>query len=306
MLQYGLLVLATRLAQALPLRWCYTAADLAADLTFAVWRRGRSNMLDNMAHVLGPGASPAEVRGVAQQALRNYCRTVVDFLRAPGQPIAEVAQRIEFDDWGPLEQARAGGKGSIYVALHMGNWDLGGLLLASHGFVANVVVDTFSNPRVDKFVEESRHGWGLKTIPYAQAARRVLQALRRGEGLGLLMDRPLLPDERGVAVRFFGALAYIPAGAATLSLRTGAPIVPMGMVRLPDDSFLAFVEQCIFPKATGDLEEDVRALTQQIMDKLAAWVQRHPDQWFMFRRMWSESVGEPQPTGDARPTASLS
>ena len=106
------------------------------------------------------------------------------------------------------------------------------------------------------------------------------------------MDRPM-PREEGVRVTIFGSPAYVPAGAATLSLRTGAPIIPAGVVRLPDNRFLCMVDRCICYEPTDNDEEDIQALTQRIMDALSRWVKQNPDQWFMFRRMWP--APEPDP-----------
>jgi lauroyl/myristoyl acyltransferase len=37
---------------------------------------------------------------------------------------------------------------------------------------------------------------------------------------------------------------------------------------------------------SGDEEQDVRQLTQQIMWSLERFIRQYPDQWFMFRPMW--------------------
>jgi lauroyl/myristoyl acyltransferase len=65
------------------------------------------------------------------------------------------------------------------------------------------------------------------------------------------------------------------------------------MIRLPDDRFLAVVDRCIAFEPSGNDEEDIRALTQQIMDALARWVAQYPDQWYMFRRMWPTPASSP-------------
>src|SRR5207237_6885340 len=128
--------------------------------------------------------------------------------------------------------------------LPMGNWDLGGALLSQRGYPMAVVVDTFHNSRLNALVQGTRAALGMRIIPREQAARRVIQALRRNEALAILMDRPASGDA-GVEVDFFGRCTVVPAGAATLALRTGARIVPAGMVRLPDNNFIGLVDRCI-------------------------------------------------------------
>ena len=270
------------MVRALPLRLAYWFACRIADVTFLVWRRGRRDMTANMAQVIGEAP---KVHWLARHALRNYVKYLVDFLRAPALTEGEVARRVTFNQWQPFDEAFAGGKGAVLVGLHVGNWDLGGALLALKGYPITVVVDTFRNRRLNDLVQGTRARLGMKTIPREDAARRVVQALRRNQLLAILMDRPAQGDA-GVEVEFFGRKTVVPAGAATLALRTGARIVPAGMVRLPDDRFLGLVDQCIDYKPTGDRERDVRELTQLIMDSLARWVSEYPDQWYKFQRMW--------------------
>lgn len=284
-LLYGLTRSVAALSRVLPIRLAYSFACFIADVTFVLWRRGRADMTANMAQVLGGGPPRPRVRWLARHALRNYAKYLVDFLRAHAPTREEVSRRMTFNQWQPFDEALAGGKGAILVGLHMGNWDLGGALLALKGYPLNVVVDTFRNRRLNDMVQGIRSSLGMKTIPREEAARRVLQALRRNEALAILMDRPAGGDA-GVEVEFFGRMTVVPAGAATLALRTGARIVPAGMVRLPDDRFLGLVDRCIAYEPTGDRERDVRELTQQIMDSLARWVREYPDQWYKFQRMW--------------------
>lgn len=295
MIIYWLVRACSFLLASLPLPAAYALACRAADFTFLFWREGRANMIDNMAHVLGPEASAQTVRATALKALRNYAKYLVEFLRVPQLTPQDLLDRVTFKDFRPFDEALAGGKGAIIVGLHMGNWDLAGGRLTLKGYHLDGIADSFTNPRLNAYVQGLRKRLGMQVIPRESAARRVLQALRRNELLAIAMDRPM-PREGGVKVTLFGSPAYVPAGAATLSLRTGAPIVPAAVIRLPNNRFLALVDRCISYKPTGNDEEDLRALTQQIMDTLACWVKQNPDQWFMFRRMWPAPETAPVPS----------
>jgi KDO2-lipid IV(A) lauroyltransferase len=182
----------------------------------------------------------------------------------------------------------AAGRGVIAIGFHIGNIDLGAAVLAQVGYPVNVVVDTFQPPRLDELIQREREAKGLKLIPLELAPRRALRVLRQKEILALLIDKPT--PEEGVVVRFFGGRIAIPAGAAFLALRTGAPIVPCCVFREPGGRYLAEVAPAVDPcaVATGDRDRDVTALTQQLVDVLETWVRRHPDQWYPFRTMFLE------------------
>ncbi|MSQ27053.1 MAG: hypothetical protein EXR51_02800 [Dehalococcoidia bacterium] len=293
MILYAVVRLMGLLLHSLPLTAGYFIADRIADTTFVCWRRGRANMVDNMAHVLGAGAPRSAATNLARRALRNYLRYLVDFLRSPWLTVEELERRMEFNRWDPFDQARADERGTIFVGMHMGNWDFGAALITLRGYHINVVADSFSNRRLNEFVVGNRHRLGLSPIPREQAARKVLAVLRRNEGIGILMDRPV-PAAEGVTINFFGSPTAVPAGAAVLALKTGARIVPAGMIRIEGHRFRGIAGDCIEYQPTGDQQTDVRLLTQHLMDVLGGWVREYPDQWFMFRRMWPEPLPSPK------------
>jgi KDO2-lipid IV(A) lauroyltransferase len=147
------------------------------------------------------------------------------------------------------------------------------------------VVERFEPARLDRLVQGVRKAKGLRLIPLEEAPRRALKVLRSGEVLALLIDRPT-PGE-GVVVDFFGGPIEIPAGAALLSRRTGAPIVPCRVSRRRG-RFVAEVAPFVDPAAIegGGSRDGPRALTQRIVAQLEAWVREEPAQWYPFRKMW--------------------
>jgi len=57
-------------------------------------------------------------------------------------------------------------------------------------------------------------------------------------------------------------------------------------VRLSDTEFLGIIDRYVSFQPTGDLDDDVQALTQRIVESLENTIRQYPDQWYMFRRMW--------------------
>ncbi|MSQ15120.1 MAG: hypothetical protein EXR50_04565 [Dehalococcoidia bacterium] len=283
MLQYWGIRLCTFALRRIPLGASYGFARVIADITFLLWRRGRANMLDNMSHVLGANATQREVREMAKRSLRNYAKCMVDYLRLSFMTAEELAGRIECHYWDRVESLKNEGKGVVLVGMHMGSWDLGPALLSQRHPVS-VIVESFPYSRMNDFVQGIRTRVGMNAIPMERAARRILNALRNNHFLGILIDRPV--QENGVPVSFFNATTYVPAGAATLSLRTGAPVATFAIIRNKDDNFLTLFDDAITVERSGNFENDVQRLTQTIMDSLENMIRSYPDQWYMFRPMW--------------------
>jgi len=268
----------------LPPRQGYALACVLGHIAYLTWPRGRTCLRENMGYILGNGASQKQIDRLAKGSLRNYFRYLVDFVRLPAVKPEDIKKRVIFQGWDNLEGALGEGKGAIIVGLHQGNWDLSGAAIALRNYPLNVVAESFPSAKLNEFVQGRRREKGMKVIPMEQGVGRMVQALRRNELLGLLIDIP--GADKGVAVRFFDAITQVPRGAATLALKTEAKVVPISLVRLPDNTFVAFIDHYIPFHPSGELKKDIEALTQRIMSSLERFVSQYPDQWYMFRRMW--------------------
>ncbi len=285
MLQYWSIWFCALSLRWLPLRAGYAIATVVADIVFLVWRQGRANILDNMSHVLGDNATPRQVREMAKRSLRNYAKYTVDYLRLSFTKVDEITRQVTCTHWPKFESLADRGRGMLIVGMHMGNWDLGPAMLCQRDYDVSVVVESFKYSRMNDFVQGIRTKCGMNAIPLERATRGILNALKKKHFLGILIDRPT--QERGVQVRFFDAPTYVPAGAATLALRTGAPVVTFAVVRTRDNKFLTLYDDNIAIEPSGDFEKDVQYLTQKIIDSLEKMIRNYPDQWYMFRPMWS-------------------
>ena len=294
-LTYWILVLGSSVARILPLRISYALGAAIGDLVFYTWRNKRNAAIANMRQVLGPDVAEAEVRRTARASYRNYLKYTVDFLRFPSLDCQAIKRATTIVGTENLDRALAAGKGVIFVSVHFGHFDLGAAVLAISGYPVNAVVDTFTPPKLNELIQRQRKEKGVKVIPIETAGRAVLRALRQNEILGLLVDRPM-PGE-GVRVDFCGAPIEVPAGAAALALKTGAPIVPGYLLKASDKAFHGVIMPSIEAKPSGDLRRDIVTVTQQFMRALEEGVRRHPDQWYMFRHMWEDGSLRPVAAG---------
>jgi|GEM_PF-4159358 len=109
---YGPFLGLISLAQRLPMRVAYGIASLVGDLLFLLWRRGGADTIDNMRHVLPPGATDMEVRGTAQRSFRNYMKLLVDFGRLSRTSDKEMERCVQGEGWEHLNRALERGKGA--------------------------------------------------------------------------------------------------------------------------------------------------------------------------------------------------
>ena len=279
---------ATFLMRFVPVCVAYRLAASATPLVLQIFARGHlRRATDNMRQVLGPHADPREAHRLTKAAFANYARYMVDLVRLPHLKSRELIDNIRVEGWEHVEAAYQCGKGVVFATGHIGNWDMAGAAFAARGHAVSALVETLEPARWNARVQRTRTAAGVRAIPIENGPREMLAALRKQEGLAVLVDRPL--EQNGVPVTFFGKETRVPGGAATLALRTGSPVVPAALVRDPGGrGYLAHIG----PPIVGSKGDDASVVMQGIMSWLEGIIRRYPDQWFMFRRMWPSS-GEP-------------
>jgi KDO2-lipid IV(A) lauroyltransferase len=239
-----------------------------------------------MRHVLGLAVPEVDVRLAAKRSFRNYAKYLAEFTHLPRWSDADMERLIRsVDGWEHVEDALGDGKGAIFVLPHFGNWDVGGWYFGKrHVFAA--VAEPLEPPELDALVQGWRQAKHIGIIPLANAVRGVLRTLHRGGIVALVVDRPTHSSGEGAAVRFFGQWTRVPAGAAHFALKTGAPVIAAGVWRTAQNTYAGFVLPPLRFSPTGSFDADVARAMQRIMDDIEAVIRSHPDQWYMFRRMW--------------------
>jgi Kdo2-lipid IVA lauroyltransferase/acyltransferase len=293
-LVYWLFRLAILLTRPLPLRVGYWFSEWIALIAYWVIFPGHRRALNaNLAHVL-QSDDARYVDSVARRSFRNFGKYVVDFVHFPTVTKDEVRRRLRFDQWDEINAAHNSERGVIIATIHFGNWDMGAAAMAAYGYPVHAIAETFRYGPMDELVQGSRRKLGVKIIGHERLGPAVFRALRRGEMLALLVD--LAADGNGVQVDFFGAPAVVSAAPARIALRTRAWVVPAVVLRGPEDDLIVrpIIDISLRDYTpTGDEVRDVRELTALIMHSMEKTIREHPEQWFIFRRMWADGVAAP-------------
>lgn len=258
--------------------------------SYWAWRSKRQVTQLNMAQVTGKPVRDPQVRYLAYASWRNYGRYAADFMNFANIASEDTERSIVDVTEGAtswltyLEQARQAGRGIIFVSAHFGNWDMAGAILARH-IPFSAIVETFADGRLNTLLQNQRKEKGIAIIPMEGSPRRILRVLQQNQLVGLLVDRPVTPQQ-GTPVRFFGHTTYVPGGAAALALKSGAAILPGFVWYGPHNQLLLRAFPPIFPQASGDRNRDIAAITQRTYNALEEMIRAWPTQWYMFRQFW--------------------
>ncbi len=138
---------------------------------------------------------------------------------------------------------------------------------------------------LNRLAERLRARTGAELIAKRRALPAVVDALRRGRMIGILLDQNASRAE-GVFVPFFGRPTSTSRSLALLSLRTGRPIVPVFIHREPDGRHRIVVEAALGRPAAGSPDAAVVELTAECAQRTEATIRRWPEQWFWLHRRW--------------------
>ncbi len=276
-------------------------AGAAAALWIWCWRRRLPVIAQNFAVVLGrapAGTGPLDPQAcaLARESLRSYARMAIDFLLVRTMQEPEVLAWVQPVGAHHLEAARQDRKGVIFVLPHLGSWDVAAAFAHAYGCRLTIVVES---GWMAELVAGSRLARGATLVPRQGSLRALFRALAREEIVVLLTD-VIGPGVATIEVPFFGRPAPFPAGPARLAQRTGAPILVVSCVRLPDGRYRIEAQPPLRPDPALPPREAVYRLTAAIAAGFERAIAAAPAQWYPFHSIWPDLAAGVFDGGDRR------
>lgn len=270
-------------------------ASLGNHVVFPLLKKVRENVKENI-RTIGRGKySEKEVSRLAKQCFQNYCHKLLDYMAMHRLDSSNKAKWVEKEIGEEnLVGALAKGKGVLCITPHLGNWELGGCVLASKGYPISILTLQESSRYLSSYEEKLRKKSRIHTIaidPNERPNLAILEMVRRLRGneiVAMVADR--LYEGQGVEIDFFGQSTLFPAGAVQLALETGANIIPVFVILRPKMKYWGMIGEPIPIRTDVDKNEAVRQGVQEIAKRFEEMISRYPDQWFNFFSYWKNNV----------------
>jgi KDO2-lipid IV(A) lauroyltransferase len=277
----------------LPLPFALWLGRRFGDLAYAALRRRRRIALVNLSRAY-PELPVAERRRLARRAAQHLGMTLVELPRLLTAPLEETLARIRLDGIEHLHAAMSAHGRALVLTAHLGNWEI---LCAAHRLTEyglSVVVRPLDAPWLDAVAERLRRRTGVDVIDKRGALRPVLEALRRGRMVGILMDQNAARRE-GVFVDFFGHPASTSRALALLAVRTGAPVVPIFARRANGTGHTVVIRPALPMPVSNDPDAAVVELTARCTAEIERAIREAPEQW-----LWAHDRWRTRPPADGR------
>jgi KDO2-lipid IV(A) lauroyltransferase len=276
------------LSRILPRQLCQAIATVVGRTAYARIPSSRDALRGNLQRVTG--LQSAELDALCSQNVSHFSRMLADYFFAAGRARTKTAELV--DEWRGfenLEAARARGKGVILVTAHLGNWELGGNVIALEGLPLTVITLDEPSTELTRWRDEHRQALGIRTITVGPghdfAFVEMIQTLRRNDLLAMLVDRPYAGT--GAPVQFFGAPTEFSVGPARLWEHTDAAVVPAFVLQKENGRYVSILDPMLSLTRTDDRAADLATNTQVIATHFENIIRQHPDQWFNYVPIWN-------------------
>ena len=165
----------------------------------------------------------------------------------------------------------------VTVSGHIGCWEILSQLAFLEGHRMMSVAKDIGTGGMTALLMRARRSIGQEIVSAEGAFKPLMQGLRDGKSLGLLVDQSVAPKRGGIWVRFLGLPISVSAAPAFFAAKGRVPIVVAWARPLRDGRYRCEIVDEI-PVAEA---RDVWKTTQRIATDLERIVRRHPSCWVL-------------------------
>jgi KDO2-lipid IV(A) lauroyltransferase len=263
----------------------------------AVDRSRRAIALENLAQAF-PGRPVEERAALTRSMFEHFGGLALELIKFGTYTPQQMLEASEVEGAEHARLAQAQGRGVLFFTGHFGYWEIFALAHPLRSEPVSLLARPLDNPYLHRMLEELRTSTGNSVIYRQGAVRRMLRDLSAGRGVAVLIDQHLHSAD-ALYVGFFRRPAATTSALAALALRTGAPVIPVFALPLPDGRYRFIYEPPVEPPR-ADTQDAVRDFTQRCTDVLEMYVRRYPDLWLWMHRRWRDGG----PSVDAPPLRS--
>ncbi len=267
-------------------------ADAAGWFMRKLGPRLRENRIgrDNLAAAF-PEKSAAEIDTILRGVWDNLGRMGAEFVHLDrlwdydfDHPERPTRIEVAPESRERFRQLQNDGKPALIFTAHLGNWELPAIFAETAKLDSAVLYRRPNIASIDEWLHKTRAANMGTLIPAGMSApRQLVQALKRGAHVGMLVDQYYV---RGVEVTFFGRRTMANPLLARLAHNFDCPIHGTHVIRLPGNRFRLELSEAIAPARDAEGAIDIAATMQIISGVIEGWIRQHPEQWLWLHRRW--------------------
>jgi Kdo2-lipid IVA lauroyltransferase/acyltransferase len=269
----------------------YAISKYSSSLFMRFSQRYQRKISRNLRIAFGASCDSSTVAKISGTLAQNLGLNFAETLVSSTSKKKALLNSIQVHGIEHLDHALAAGKGVIAFSAHIGNFTLIGPKMSACGYAFNMLV---KDPRYTgvaeafHIIQEGQGGKFIYVEPWEKALRQILASLRKNEVVCMLADEKKTKSD--IFVDFFGYPAPTAPGPAVLSLRTGAPLLPVFIIRGDDGHHHIHIGPLLEFVLNGDRTSDIHTIVASYTRIIEDFIKRYPDQWFWINDRWNKKV----------------
>ena len=285
--EYAFLLLFGTILRLFPLRIALLFGWLIALIGHHLFRFRRAEARRRIQHVLGKHLTPAQINKIAWISWRNLCFNAVEAIRfktlnCKNLPVD--SSLIPFINT-LKTQLKKSPSGVIAATIHMGNWDLAGIITDLHQIPIFSIARRQKNPLTDAYLNRARNSFNMEILLNDNhVLKEIIRRLKQRQLFALLPDvRSPRPARQ---IPFLNGNANLGAGAAIFARQCDCTIQPIITHRIGWSQHTFILLHPITPDPTVEKEADQQRMMEELMAQFTNAIKANPEQYFWYNKRW--------------------
>lgn len=233
-----------------------------------------------------PEKSEEERQAIALEAWQNTGRLLAEMIKSRHLTIEELSHYVHFENLEVYSRTLEEGKGVLANIGHLGNWEVGGIVLTGLGYPLGGLGRAMKNPLTDRWLTQTRSRFGAQVFAHRNPFFQAVRWIKQGKPLAILIDHNMY--RAGIFVPFFGRPAATSTLSGLLAVKLGCPILSVRVRREGPHIYVRF-EGPLRADSSADSEEEVKRLTLEMTRIIEGYIRLRPGEWLWGHNRWKRA-----------------
>jgi len=264
-------------------------AVVTALIFFLLLKKERRAIKNNLRQICGDNSW---LSWKAFKVFYSFCDFIVSYCYVPSANHVDLQSMVSGTDEAEhtLRDCLKENKGLIIWTAHMGNWEFASRLLETQGRTIYVARFVETGNTAEMALRRMMENQAVQSIDldHPFASIQLLHALRGDNVVALQGDR--VYHDRGIGAPFFGKEARFPMGPFVLAYVSGAPLLPVVVIRQKWLTYRVVMGEPIRLENMVDRESELNRGLLSAVHFLEVVLRKYHDQWLNFYDFWSPRV----------------
>ena len=276
----------------LPLWGKRLAAHILTRSCFFLLPGVQRTMRNNLAPVF-PNKNKRELQRIARQIVIGYGQYFIDyfgvFFTRGSKKAEDYFNQLEGTKY--IEQAIAEDNGVLVITPHLGNWELGLLLLKTFNRPVAVITAPIASGNMRRKLEQFRSTMDIEIVTLEDPTQYMFvlkRLMMQKKIVTLLVDRYV--NGAFQIIPFFGKVTKMPTGYLHIARMFGCPIVPCFIIRNETGQYSCFGEAPIHVSHEGDRGTDIHNALDNVIKVFEKYIHTYALQWYRYTPVWEETT----------------